>query len=840
MSNNNINSITGKLENQKNVNKQKKRQYDTYIEDQKNNNDQQNKKQCLTNIEENHMLNTIANTENNGDENIHTPCNQEVMFEKECLICFGEIFDEKKTKSPKEYLEKLFFRACKFNKIKFVEKIFSIEESSKKCKLLNSIYNAKTALHYSIKNNNIALINLFLKQSLFDIFNTPKNGKSAFLYAASNIIEDTKLSSETLAKYIDSEDGKFDLEKCNYLELISELIEKEKEKILPFKMFLFKLGAILKSITNGKEHLNHENFAFKYLTNLVKIFSKAMTEAINSQNYYVLHMMLTTSICFEKISSFTDFFGPISAAVLKGDVNIIKMLVDHKLNFVITNNFNAVHILCSNGFLSSAKFVINKYYLDDFEYYHKYNIVNSNQTQKPTTNDINDIQDELTENTSIIKQSSLDVSKQNNNDSNIVVENNQNFKHVFRCTTENQMTVLHLAALHNKPNTLRYLLNLNGAEKYINKRNKKGYTPLISCCISGNNACLKVFLELPYINILTCDKYSNSPIVCATYFNRNECAEELLGYISQKITSLRNSPKDINTENLIKKLILEKEKWLLLTIIDKNKKHLIKLRGFKDETNYLENVFNNIQTIKDLILLDRHSGNYEPKKLLPMIEFIIDDDISERNYFLKTWLALCAHILDTSFIFKKLFDFKSNKVDSTYDNQMNLHTLYLPYFDVLDQKTYQQMEDVGRFMALAIAYKPVVYLRLSIVFFKTLFDEIITLEDILPQDQINFLRNMKSLTDEEILGLDLYFKEKSMFKDGTFKNFDLIPGGSNIKVNKENLDLYLKSKLEFYTVKGNRNLLLKAFKDGFNMFIPKEYLKYFDSHTLITLTMKKK
>lgn len=762
-------------------------------------------------MEHNNDLGKRPRTEFQDDENdsnppkhrlvskdINNKCNGEIsaIYKYQCVPCFSEKIKDVEFK--KIILAPLFHKICRDKKHELLKVLCKIPESSEKAALLNYIHSNKTPLQVCIEIKDHVSIDLLLRQSLIDIFKTPsKNGISAFTDAYDSYPKNNS-SAEELIKFIDN-----DTESGDSLDITQMIDDFNKDNsVTSFKLVLFKLNAIIKSITTTDDYLNQGTPAYKYFQILMRIFSQTMIKAIDEQNYKALNLMLSIGICYKKISSHSDFNLPIFVAVNKGDINIIKMMIHYKVKFNIKKTFNQqpTHVLVANGFLSILKLIINEWI----------NLLPTNATL------INDNDDNtLNYDTSSKPEDILGDSEVNS---------------LFNPTLDTKMTVLHFAALNNRPNTLKYLLNLKHAEKYLNERNNNRSTPLLCACSKGNIKCIEILLDMSHINLLIPDIYGNTPLVYATYYNKDVCAQGLLSKISKELYNLSLLPQTNEIKNQIDTLLFEKKKWFSLSSINSSYNPIINIKPLEKQ-NQIETLLSNLISIKEI-----HSAL---KIIEPDVTKMYGIEIMINEYergsgVLRQFLNDASHIFESLFIFKPVCDYSGihhklpfsntclNKTGYIFDVNTQEYPLYLPYFDDVNEEKIAQMEVFGFFLSLAFLYNPI-SLPLSPVFFKYLLNEKITLHDILPSCIMKSINELRLCSEDVLRCAYIPMHVNRVSENGKSDYFPLIEDNVTLLRDENicitNVDEYERLLLDFFINKGKRNELLCAFRRGFYTFL---------------------
>lgn len=731
-----------------------------------------------------------------SEESSFHQCDINEMIKNECLPCFTEAMESRSN------LSKLLHFACREKKYKFMDKFCQLPDNNLKSEIFNSVINDLVPLQVCIENEDLIGIDKCLRQLLVDIFKIGGNKISSVEFALKLFLEKDQINNQLNAIDNDEETyatlADFDYEPENIIN------EESKQALIAFTLLLFKTNSMVKSITANNEHLNPDHINYKYFCILMKIFSQAMIKAIDKSNYKALHLMMSTGTFYQKIVEFPDFHLPVFAAAFKGDIKIIKMMIKYGTPFNIAKKLNQIpaQILCAKGFLTCLKIVISNFYLKS--------CVMKNA-------DVQSVNESITE-------KSISDS-------------------IFQSTLDTKMNLLHFAALNNHPNTLKYLLSLDNADKFLNNRNKNGSTPLLCASSKGNIECVKILLQQENIDLLISDVKGNTVIIYATYYDRKDVAMELLKAISLKLTKLSNDIK--NNEKLIDKLVMEKRKWLILDLFDskKNVNNLIDIKSFQlDERNAMNKINQNIQQIKNSFALHKMLNNYDK---FPTLEIKIDN-FERGSGVLRQWLHNVANFYGAKFMFKPIFDYNDLQPSFTHDCEekqgyqapINLkeHFLYLPYFTNVMELEIYQMRNFGTFLAFAMLYSRV-HIPLSPVFFKVLLGEELQLFDVMPTHIVKTTNSLSLFTEKELEDIDLDFTVKSFKSDGTVETFELLVGGSDVKVTKDNINAYKSCLKEFYFKSGGRETLLDAFREGFYDIIPFEKIQNFTCSELIKLTI---
>jgi ankyrin repeat protein len=771
------------------------------MEQNNNNNNNKRNRETLTELPLNDSKKQCLykSCNNNND------CTLDQILDDECMECLNKTYMN--NPDYKNELPIILHQICSLQKHDLLKCILEMHDEIEKARVLNYVHKGKTPLQISIEKCDIRSIDMFLRQSLVDIFKIPRGQISPFT-AAFEVYHKEVCGTQVQAdKYLDSDNEAQCFEIPDYKTLL--LNTTTSTHITPFRLLLFKLNSILKSITTTNDYLNPETMAFKYILQIVKTYSVVMNKAIDSLNYDALYLMLSTGISYKILSSHPEFHLPIFAAVYKGDLVIMNMLMDFDTPFDVKKKSDQIpiHVLSAKGFLTSLKLIIAKYYT-------KQKRIKVNTEIKEEYNYDNIISDVETK-------------------TEIEFETDAEDETIFVATSDTQMTILHFAALNNNPNTLKYILSLKQSQKYLNNRNKNGSTALLCACSKGNTECVKIILNVDGVDVLTGDIHGNTPLVYACYYNRNDVVKVFLDKIN----------KDLSNRNVdnIEDLLVEKTKWINLSIVQNNRD----TNNTNSNNNYYLDVLislKNINNMNGLIENLKHINNTlnvykrEMNNKIPSLEIKMDN-FERGSGVLRQFIHTASELFTYNSILRKIFDYSTPKLTTEpeygYKTNINLqeHYLYLPYFTNITLEDIEQMKYLGFLLFISLLHQPI-SMPLSPVFFKTLTNEVINLNDILPFDLNNY-------TDNDIEEYNLTMSVRAINADGNSEEYDLVVNGRNILVTKDNVAEYKKLLLEFYTIKGERKLLLDAFKSGFLNLFNQNMMQYINHCELIDLIIKK-
>lgn len=513
-------------------------------------------------------------------------CDMEGIVMNDCELCM-EKFIKNCTNLLKVYL---LHKICSVQNLFLLKKFCQILNSEEKVIIFNYALNEETPLFICIKKNNVQMIKFLMQQHPTQITTCVKN-ISSFMLA---IKKDSELYPEKSISIfnIDNDNNLVDLRNIKYQYLIN--ITGNRLKIL--HILLLKLDDIINKLILSNEYLIPINITHKYFMQIVNIYSDTIIYAINNQNYNALHVILTTGSIYKIISSLESFQLPIFCAINKGDMNIIRMMIDNGTNFINKNLYynkkTPIHILSQKGFYATLNYLIN-------------------EKRATAQND-----EELCE-------------------------------YVFSCIQGTNVNPLHIAAFYNNSKTLELLLSLPNAKKYNNRIKPCDKTPLIYAMINENIACIEVLLKQDETNLLIQDIYGNTPIVYAICQKKYDIIMLLLNALSKKISLAKNIEE-------YESYLIEKQKWLILTTVDTKRIKPIKIKSFSgyDEKIKikLKLLLENINKIKEEIVKENVYNNTKPQIAL------YSDNFEHKSIMLEEYFDNAAELFGSElFMLKKIF-----------------------------------------------------------------------------------------------------------------------------------------------------------------------------------------
>jgi E3 ubiquitin-protein ligase HUWE1 len=142
---------------------------------------------------------------------------------------------------------------------------------------------------------------------------------------------------------------------------------------------------------------------------------------------------------------------------------------------------------------------------------------------------------------------------------------------------------------------------------------------------------------------------------------------------------------------------------------------------------------------------------------------------------------------------------------------------------------------IGKVLAKALLENLTVNCCFNKVVYQLILGETIQLNDLVFIDRplYNSLKQLVSMKDDcadNIALFEIYFTYDYQGADGNMYQQDLIEGGSEILLTKDNLDLYIQKRIEYFTKSQMGGI--KQIISGINTIFPVEYLKIFSSDQL--------
>ena len=210
-----------------------------------------------------------------------------------------------------------------------------------------------------------------------------------------------------------------------------------------------------------------------------------------------------------------------------------------------------------------------------------------------------------------------------------------------------------------------------------------------------------------------------------------------------------------------------------------------------------------------------------PFKELKII--FVGEESHDAGGLIREWLTiLFKTILDKD---TGLFE-RSDTDEIGYLIKQNLN----PSKNILDKYFF-----IGRVLAKALLENLTVNCCFNKVIYQLILGEKIQLNDLVFIDKplynsMKHLVTMKNECADNIALCEIYFTYDYNGADGTQYQQDLIENGSDILVTKDNLDLYIDKRIEYFTKSQMGGI--KQIISGINTIFPVDYLKIFTSDQL--------
>ena len=201
----------------------------------------------------------------------------------------------------------------------------------------------------------------------------------------------------------------------------------------------------------------------------------------------------------------------------------------------------------------------------------------------------------------------------------------------------------------------------------------------------------------------------------------------------------------------------------------------------------------------------------------------IGEESHDAGGLIREWLTiLFKTILDPN---TGLFE-RSDTDEIGYIIKQNLN----PSRDILKKYFF-----IGRVLAKALLENLTVNCCFNKLIYQLILGEKIELNDLVFIDKplynsLKHLVSMKNECEDNIALCEIYFAYDYEGTNGTHYQQDLIENGSDILVTKDNLDLYINKRIEYFTKSQIGGI--KEIISGINTIFPVEYLKIFTSDQL--------
>ena len=231
-----------------------------------------------------------------------------------------------------------------------------------------------------------------------------------------------------------------------------------------------------------------------------------------------------------------------------------------------------------------------------------------------------------------------------------------------------------------------------------------------------------------------------------------------------------------------------------------------------------ENGFEEIVVDRDKILKESMK---KFKKIDPYKELKIGfkgEVNNDAGGLIREWLTvLFSTLLDPK---EKLFILGETN-DISYLCKDNLH---------VNEKDYEKYIFIGQILSKALLENLTVNCCFNKLIYKTILEEEIKFEDLIFIDK-SLYQSFKSMKEmDNIEDLEIYFVVEVKDKNNKIEEHKLIPNGNLIKVTKNNLETYIKKRVEFLV--SSQDFAIGGIKEGMFSIIPQKLFKIFSSDEL--------
>ena len=200
------------------------------------------------------------------------------------------------------------------------------------------------------------------------------------------------------------------------------------------------------------------------------------------------------------------------------------------------------------------------------------------------------------------------------------------------------------------------------------------------------------------------------------------------------------------------------------------------------------------------------------KKINPYKELKINF-IGEVNQdaggLIREWLTVMFTELESE---KKLLFEKADTTDYSVKIYHNI--------DQLSQKNRDIFSFIGKILGKSLLENLTVNTSFNKYIYKVILDEPVDFTDYIFIDRTDYhsLDKMKKMSKEEIESIEATFSIEYKDDNNQLITEDLITNGRNIKVTKDNLDFYIKTKIRYFLNKDR--ILINEIKKGLISLIP--------------------
>ena len=212
------------------------------------------------------------------------------------------------------------------------------------------------------------------------------------------------------------------------------------------------------------------------------------------------------------------------------------------------------------------------------------------------------------------------------------------------------------------------------------------------------------------------------------------------------------------------------------------------------------------------------------KKINPYKELKINF-IGEVNQdaggLIREWLTVMFTELESE---KKLLFEKADTTDYSVKIYHNI--------DQLSQKNRDIFSFIGKILGKSLLENLTVNTSFNKYIYKVILDEPVDFTDYIFIDRTDYhsLDKMKKMSKEEIESIEATFSIEYKDDNNQLITEDLITNGRNIKVTKDNLDFYIKTKIRYFLNKDR--ILINEIKKGLISLIPEMFIKNFNADEL--------
>ena len=223
-------------------------------------------------------------------------------------------------------------------------------------------------------------------------------------------------------------------------------------------------------------------------------------------------------------------------------------------------------------------------------------------------------------------------------------------------------------------------------------------------------------------------------------------------------------------------------------------------------------------------VLENSIEQFEKINLFKELKIIfIGEESFDAGGLIREWLTI---------LFKTILDEKTGLFERSDTDEIGylLKQDLNPSKDVLNKYFF-----IGRVLAKALLENLTVNCCFNKVVYQLILGETIQLNDLVFIDRplyksLKQLVSMKDDCAENIALFEIYFTYDYEGADGHMYQQDLIENGSEVLLTKDNLDLYIQKRIEYFTKSQMGGI--KQIISGINTIFPVEYLKIFSSDQL--------